>query len=25
MAALAGAVIFFYVRIFGEDKPSPRS
>lgn len=26
MAALAGAAIFFYVRIFGEDKPerSPR-
>jgi hypothetical protein len=24
MAALAGAVIFFYVRLFGEDKPKPR-
>ncbi len=24
MAALAGAVIFFYVRLFGGDKPKPR-
>jgi hypothetical protein len=24
MAALAAAVIFFYVRLFGEEKPRPR-